>query len=134
MAQARFSIGIDLGTTNSALAFAPLHGEARSEVLELPQWQSLSGLTVSRTLPSFLYLPEDAVAAKLQRDHGGGGVWIVGRLARHRARETPPRVAHSAVSLANRDPRPIHRLPWGNANRCPTGGPAGQRPCRRYSI
>src|SRR6516162_10018142 len=28
MSAARFSIGIDLGTTNSALAYAPLNGEA----------------------------------------------------------------------------------------------------------
>jgi molecular chaperone DnaK (HSP70) len=36
MARARFSIGIDLGTTNSALAFAPLTGEARPEILPIP--------------------------------------------------------------------------------------------------
>ena len=38
MTRARFSIGIDLGTTNCALAFVPLHGEARSEILGIPQW------------------------------------------------------------------------------------------------
>jgi molecular chaperone DnaK (HSP70) len=38
MAQARFGIGIDLGTTNCALAFTPLDGEARAQILAIPQW------------------------------------------------------------------------------------------------
>ena len=62
MARARFSIGIDLGTTNCAAAFVPLDGEARSELLAIPQWETLSSLTEASTLPSFLYFPEDAVA------------------------------------------------------------------------
>src|SRR6476620_3292523 len=62
----RFSIGIDLGTTNCALAFVPLHGEARSEILGIPQWETLSGITESPALPSFLYLPDEAVAAQFQ--------------------------------------------------------------------
>src|SRR5947209_7859536 len=60
MTQARFSIGIDLGTTNCALAFVPLHGEARSAIFGVPQWASLSAITESTALPSFLYLPEEA--------------------------------------------------------------------------
>ena len=63
MATTRFSIGIDLGTTNSVLAFVPLVGEATPEILPVPQWESLTGLEEASTLPSFLYLPEDAVAA-----------------------------------------------------------------------
>jgi molecular chaperone DnaK (HSP70) len=45
MARARFSIGIDPGTTNSALAYAPLNGEASPEILPNPQWDRLFGLT-----------------------------------------------------------------------------------------
>ena len=37
---ARFSIGIDLGTTNSALAYVPLTGDAQPEVLAISQWES----------------------------------------------------------------------------------------------
>ena len=40
--RARFAIGIDLGTTNSALAFAPLVGEGTPEVLLIPQWEGLA--------------------------------------------------------------------------------------------
>ena len=83
MARARFSIGIDLGTTNSALAFAPLVGEAAPEILLVPQWESLAGLAEERTLPSFLYLPEDAVAAHFRATRSiGAGQWIIGRFAR----------------------------------------------------
>ena len=63
-AHARFSIGIDLGTTNSALAFVPLADEAAPEIMLIPQWESLAGLAEQPTLPSFLYLPEDTVAAE----------------------------------------------------------------------
>ena len=98
MAPARFSIGIDLGTTNSALAFAPLEGDAAPEILPISQWESLAGLAQSPTLPSFLYLPEDAVAAQLRGRAEGGGDWIIGRFARLKAGETPERVVHSAKS------------------------------------
>jgi molecular chaperone DnaK (HSP70) len=65
MTRARFSIGIDLGTTNCALAFVLLHGEARSEILGIPQWATLSAVIESTALPSFLYLPEEAAAAQI---------------------------------------------------------------------
>jgi molecular chaperone DnaK (HSP70) len=79
MARARFSIGIDLGTTNSALAFAPLVGEATPEILLVPQWVSLAGQVEEPTLPSFLYLPEEAVAAHFGARSIGAGQWIIGR-------------------------------------------------------
>ena len=86
MARARFSIGIDLGTTNCAAAFVPLDGEARSELLAIPQWETLSSLTEASTLPSFLYLPEDAVANQIHGKNAGGREWIIGRLARYAPR------------------------------------------------
>jgi molecular chaperone DnaK (HSP70) len=69
----RFSIGIDLGTTNSALAFVPLADEAAPEIMLIPQWESLAGLAEQPTLPSFLYLPEDAVAAHFRNRAAGDG-------------------------------------------------------------
>ena len=94
----RFSIGIDLGTTNSALAFVPLAEEAAPEIMLIPQWESLAGLAEQPTLPSFLYLPDDAVAAHFRNRAAGDGQWIIGRLARAKAGETPGRVVHSAKS------------------------------------
>src|SRR5512144_3266734 len=98
MAQPRFSIGIDLGTSNSALAFVALHGDSQSEVLAIPQWESPSAVTESTTLPSSLYLPEEAVAAQIRSSGAAGREWIVGRLARKKAPEVPGRVAHAAKS------------------------------------
>ena len=98
--RARFAIGIDLGTTNSALAFAPLVGEGTPEVLLVPQWEGVASLTEKPTLPSFLYLPEEAVAAHLRGEEVGAGQWIVGLFARMKASEAPGRVVHSAKSWA----------------------------------
>ena len=118
---ARFSIGIDLGTTSSALAYVPLTGDAQPEVLAVPQWETPDALVEAPTLPSFLYLPEDALAAQLRGKVPGTQEWIAGRLARRRAGETPGRVVRSAKSwlchhAADRS-API--LPWGSEDLAP---------------
>jgi molecular chaperone DnaK (HSP70) len=112
MAPPRFSIGIDLGTTNSAMAFVPLGGDAASDVFVVPQRETVSTLVDHPTLPSFLYLPEAGGADRFQ----GGEEWIIGLLARKKAHELPGRVAHSAKSwlchhAADREAR---FLPWGS--------------------
>ena len=116
MAQAKFSIGIDLGTSNSALAFSPLMGEGGSEVLAIPQWDTASTVTDSSTLPSFLYLPEEAVATQIRGRGPSCGEWVVGRLAQRKAGETPGRVAHSAKSWLchHAADRSAPFLPWGS--------------------
>ena len=97
MSTARFSIGIDLGTTNSALAYAPLNGDAAPEALPIQQWETPETLVEVPMLPSFLYLPEDALAQQLRgKVPGGPQAWIAGRLARRRAAEMPGRVVRSA--------------------------------------
>jgi molecular chaperone DnaK (HSP70) len=118
MAQARFSIGIDLGTTNSALAFVPLAGEAAPEILHISQWESVAGVAEWPTLPSFLYLPEDAVATQLRGRIEGAGAWIAGRFARTKAGETPGRVVHSAKSWLcyHAVDRLEPFLPWGSSD------------------
>jgi molecular chaperone DnaK (HSP70) len=117
-ARARFSIGIDLGTTNTALAFAPLVGEGTPEILFVPQWESLAGLTEEPTLPSFLYLPEEAAAAYFRGGEVGAGQWIVGRFARMKASETSGRVVHSAKSWLchHAADRSAPFLPWGSTD------------------
>jgi molecular chaperone DnaK (HSP70) len=116
MAQAKFSIGIDLGTSNSALAFSSLTGEGESEVLAIPQWDTASTVTDSSTVPSFLYLPEGAVATQIRGRGLGCGEWVVGRLAQQKAGETPGRVAHSAKSWLchHAADRLAPFLPWGS--------------------
>jgi molecular chaperone DnaK (HSP70) len=118
---ARFSIGIDLGTTSSALAYVPLAGVAQPEVLAVAQWDTPTALVEAVTLPSFLYKPEDAIATQLRGNVPGTQEWIAGRLARRRAGETPGRVVRSAKSwlchhAADRS-API--LPWGSEDLTP---------------
>ena len=74
MTSPKFAIGVDLGTSNSVLAFSSLSVDesseaSTSEVLAIPQWDTPSTVMDSVTVPSFLYLPEDAVAAQM-RDRG----------------------------------------------------------------
>jgi molecular chaperone DnaK (HSP70) len=116
MAQPKFSIGIDLGTSNSVLAYSPLTGETESDVLEIQQWDTPSTVTQSETLPSFLYRPEAAVTAELKGQGQGGGDWVVGRLAQRKASETPGRVVKSAKSWLchHGADRSAAFLPWGS--------------------
>jgi hypothetical protein len=114
---AQFVIGIDLGTTNSVLAFAPLDGDQpRLELLPIPQLVA-AGTTESRTvLPSFLYLAA-------QHETGGGAFdlpWVsgngyaVGEFARRQAAEMPDRTVAAAKSWLchSRVDRRRPILPW----------------------
>src|SRR5258708_23811405 len=56
MARAKFSIGIDLGTTNCAMAFEPLDtANPPPETFLIPQLENLTGFSADSTLPAFLY-------------------------------------------------------------------------------
>lgn len=113
MSNRRFAIGIDLGTTNSSLAYLPLIGDGASEILAIPQWQTLTTGTDAATLPSFLYLPDAATAARLD---SGESSWIVGLLARNQAGQVPGKVALSAKSWLGHHSadREARFLPWGS--------------------
>src|SRR4051794_30442842 len=116
MASAHFSIGIDLGTTNCALAFVPLGSEARSEIFGIQQWDTSSTITEVPGLPSFLYLPDQTTAAQIQVGKNADEEWVVGRLARKKAAESPGRVVHSAKSWLchHTSDRSARFLPWGS--------------------
>jgi hypothetical protein len=70
----------------------------------------------SLTLPSFLYLPQEGELPHLQGRQAHQDAWIVGRLAREKAAETPGRVAHSAKSWLchHAADRTAPFLPWGS--------------------
>lgn len=115
MAQPQFSIGIDLGTTNCAMAFERLDSDsAQSELFPVPQWETAVRFSEDATLPSFLYFLSQDEAAQMSGNTTPRAEWIPGCFARKRAAESPGRVVQSAKSWlchhgADRD-APF--LPW----------------------
>ncbi|VBL66790.1 Hsp70 family protein [Burkholderia pseudomallei] len=104
MSDARYSIGIDLGTTHCALSYVDLaasDGEKTSlRVLPIAQLTAPGAIDAPNLLPSFLYLPhpselapgELALPWAVERD------FAVGELARSRGAGTPIRLVSSAKS------------------------------------
>ena len=115
---ARYAVGIDLGTTNSVLAYADLAREDRKiELLPLPQLLAANTVENRPTLPSFLYLASDSESENSSYDlaWGRGRDYAVGEFARKQAADAPARVVSSAKSwLAHsRVDRRQAILPWG---------------------
>jgi molecular chaperone DnaK (HSP70) len=123
-ASSRFLIGIDLGTTNSAVAYVdtkerPARGAPPTvRVFEVPQVVAEGEARALPSLPSFLYFADEAEA-----EHGGLRLpWeerppaaVVGLLARERGALAPGRQVSSAKSwlcLSSVD-RTADILPWG---------------------
>jgi molecular chaperone DnaK (HSP70) len=107
----KMKVGIDLGTTNSALAWIdPADAEDTSfppiHIFDIPQQVAAGRTEARRTLPSFLYLEEGQP---------------VGAYAREQGAIVPTRMVHSAKSwLSNSDvDRTAKILPWdaGEAGR-----------------
>jgi molecular chaperone DnaK (HSP70) len=59
----KYAVGIDLGTSNSALALSSVGEEARVDVLPVTQILSLQTVGEVETLPSVLYLPPESEVA-----------------------------------------------------------------------
>ena len=98
------NIGIDLGTTNSALAYIDAAEAGERDfppvgIFETPQLVAAGRIEPRRTLPSFLFLEEGQPVGAYARDQGA----IV-----------PTRLVHSAKSwLSNPDvDRTAKILPW----------------------
>ncbi len=96
------AVGIDLGTTNTALAHRPLGADAApAEPFAIPQLIRPGEVAPRSLLPSFLYLPHpDELppgAAGLPWDDGAAGE-ITGELARTLGAQTPIRLVSSAKS------------------------------------
>jgi molecular chaperone DnaK (HSP70) len=130
MSDARFIVGIDLGTTNCALASVDTRkGEdAPIELFDVPQIIAAGQVAVRATLPSFLYLPaqgelpEGALDLPFGRP---GGRLAVGEFARTRGAEVPARLVSSAkswLSHAGVD-RSAPILPWGAGEDVPKLSP-----------
>jgi molecular chaperone DnaK (HSP70) len=116
----RYIVGIDLGTTNSAVAYIDLQAEAprrRPQVFSIPQLTGPGEITGLSMLPSFLYIPgqydisKEALAMPWQKpqDH------FAGAFARDQGAKIPARLVASAKSWMCHDhaDRRATILPWG---------------------
>jgi molecular chaperone DnaK (HSP70) len=114
---AQYVIGIDLGTTNSVLAYAPVNAEQpQVQLLPIPQLTA-PGTVESRTsLPSFLYLAPDPEAAggSLDLPWQAGQTQVAGELARRQSAEAPQRTVTAAKSWLCHSKVDRHQpiLPW----------------------
>ncbi len=132
---ARYVIGIDLGTTNSVLAYAPLdEPEAPVQVLPVPQLVVAGTVESRQTLPSFIYLGDEVEAAMGQYDLPWvrGAKDVVGHQARMQAAMRPERTVAAAKSWLcySRVDRREPILPWGNEAEGPHISPV--EASRRY--
>jgi molecular chaperone DnaK (HSP70) len=112
------SIGIDLGTTNSALAFREIAESAGVVVAGIPQLVNVNEVAAEPLLPSFMYMQGErefpAGATALPWDSSGAGGYIVGRLAQRRGAEVSSRLVSSAKSWLSYSgiDRSAATLPW----------------------
>ena len=100
---APYAVGIDLGTTNSALAYLSLGDEpAAPAILSVPQLVYAGEVGSRPLLPSYLYLPHAAElpgeALRLPWTAGEPAREVVGELARAQGALTPIRLVSSAKS------------------------------------
>ncbi|WP_373380173.1 Hsp70 family protein [Cupriavidus nantongensis] len=104
MSGARYAIGIDLGTTHSAVSYVDLaasDGENTSQrVLPIAQLTAPGAVEDLDLLPSFLYLPHESELAPgdLNLPWSAARDFAVGEMARSRGAGTPIRLVSSAKS------------------------------------
>lgn len=102
MTRSPYLIGIDLGTTNSALAYldSGLASAAIPKVFPIPQLVAPGELGERELLPSFLYLPgqHDLPAGACALPWDEKRPYLVGELARAQGAKVPNRLVTSAKS------------------------------------
>ena len=127
---AAYSVGIDLGTTNSAIAYAHLTAEEPSpiEVMPIPQLVNPGEVAAMPLLPSFLYVAGEfdfaAGSLTLPWHDDGAPAWVVGELARRRGAENPSRLVASAKSW----------LSYAGANRTSAPSCRSARPTKSQKL
>jgi len=114
-AKIKYAIGIDLGTSNSALAIASLDSPETAHCVNITQVTSRNGIGLHPVLPSCIYLATEQEQKQLpqipwQQDHS----FRIGMFAREHGAEVPERLVSSAKSwLGNPYNDPYQKiLPW----------------------
>ncbi|MCE9533782.1 MAG: Hsp70 family protein [Planctomycetes bacterium] len=102
MSVSRFVVGVDLGTTNSALAYVDTGrgGDLSCQTLAIPQVVQPGIVETRPLLPSFLYLPgeNEQPAGSLRLPWDAGRDFCVGEFARNFGSQVPTRLVSSAKS------------------------------------
>jgi hypothetical protein len=138
--QPRYVIGIDLGTTNSALAYAELTATAdpfeqpEVSLLSIPQLVNAGEVRDEPLLPSFLYIPgsTDFTAGSIAVPWDELPEYVTGRLAQKRGVENAGRLVASAKSWLSHSgvDRTAAILPWSAPEGVPKISPV--EASRRY--
>jgi len=126
----RYVVGIDLGTTNSAVSYADLtHIDTKNagagigneiKVFKVPQLTGPGEFSLAPVLPSFLYIPGayDVSKAALKHPWKKENDLFAGVFAREHGAQVPSRLVSSAKSWLchSRADREAPILPWGSQN------------------
>ncbi|MBD3243575.1 MAG: Hsp70 family protein, partial [Chitinivibrionales bacterium] len=116
--RARYAIGIDLGTSNCALAYIDLREpDEPSRILEIPQWETSERSLAAELLPSFAFLTGPGTLPGADKGEGQDRP-TVGLLARNSAIQHPDLIIHSAKSWLSHSgiDREARILPWHSAS------------------
>ena len=132
---AKYTLGIDLGTTNSVLAYSSLEDDRpRIELLPIPQLVAAGTLESRTALPSFVYLAgeHEAAGGTFDLPWQSGGESAVGEFARRQGAEVPDRTVAAAKSWLCHSRVDRHRpiLPWNAPSEVPKISPVDAT--RRY--
>jgi hypothetical protein len=118
MSEAKYLIGIDLGTSNCAVASVDPGGGPHAAVIDLPipQLQRLGEVAAGALLPSSVYIPgEHELPVEAIRLPWGPENLVVGEFARWQGARVPGRLVASAKSWLCHGAvdRSAPILPWG---------------------
>jgi molecular chaperone DnaK (HSP70) len=122
MARSRYIVGIDLGTTNCAVAFVDTKGRERPaadiRLFEVPQLVAPGETAARPMLPSFLYLPgsHDLPPGATRLPWRDDPDRVAGEFARTQGAKVPSRLVASAKSWLCHPgvDREAPILPWGS--------------------
>ena len=117
----QYLVGIDLGTTNTVVNFIDTNAlVTKPEVFKIPQVTALGEVKELMSLPSFIYLPDDAELSSgtLALPWNQSNDFCLGEFAKNNASKNPSKTISSAKSWlcsGNVDrSQPI--LPWNRKN------------------
>ena len=125
----RWIVGIDLGTTNSALASSRPEAAAPLASLAPPQFVAPNEWATAAVLPSFVFFPPEAAAWRApwatSKDDSPESAGVVGVGARDAGRLRPGRLVASSKSWLCHDgvDRSAALLPWHGEEDCPRISP-----------